>query len=477
MFETMASFMLVEHANGAMFDPPLGPAIYPRTVAPNRKPYRTKDGYIAALIYNDKHWTAFVDAVQPAWDERACTPRSSSGPSRSTTVYGLIARDDRWSGPPRNGWTLFRELEIPAAPLQTPAELFDDPHLNAVGFFETVRHRARPGALSRCADLVFAHAGPGRRARPELGADTAEVLEELGIGARGAGGSRSRLGVAGFGGLSGAGPAAYFGRRRAVSAADAVGPHLNWRLHRAGRGTRSIGGNKAADQETGRRAGEVSMEPAGAYPVPVHSARKPRWVAPPPASRSTTRRASDDGDRPERRPGIRALDGLRALAVGLVLADHGGIPGMAGGFLGVDVFFVLSGFLITSLLLDELGRTGRIDLANFWIRRARRLLPALVLMVLTVAVGRQLFSPEADRQPARRRRRRILLGGELDVRRGQDRLLRPGISAVAAAARLVARRGRAVLHRLAAGTGRGRGGTRGPRTSAEEAGHGRRSPV
>jgi peptidoglycan/LPS O-acetylase OafA/YrhL len=89
------------------------------------------------------------------------------------------------------------------------------------------------------------------------------------------------------------------------------------------------------------------------------------------------------------------LDGVRAIAVGLVLAEHGGVPGMGGGFLGVDVFFVLSGFLITSLLLDELGRSGRIDLGDFWIRRARRLLPALVLMVLTVAVGRQFFSPEA----------------------------------------------------------------------------------
>jgi peptidoglycan/LPS O-acetylase OafA/YrhL len=86
---------------------------------------------------------------------------------------------------------------------------------------------------------------------------------------------------------------------------------------------------------------------------------------------------------------------VRAVAVALVLADHGGIPGMGGGFLGVDVFFVLSGFLITSLLLDELGRTGRIDLGDFWIRRARRLLPALVLMVLAVAIGRQFFSREA----------------------------------------------------------------------------------
>jgi peptidoglycan/LPS O-acetylase OafA/YrhL len=78
-----------------------------------------------------------------------------------------------------------------------------------------------------------------------------------------------------------------------------------------------------------------------------------------------------------------------------VLADHGGIPGVPGGFIGVDLFFVLSGFLITALLLDELGRTGRINLAGFWTRRARRLLPALVVMVLAVGLARDLFPYEA----------------------------------------------------------------------------------
>ncbi|HNM86024.1 MAG TPA: CoA transferase, partial [Mycobacterium sp.] len=91
MFETMASFMLVEHANGAMFDPPLGPAVYPRTVAPNRRPYRTADGEVAALIYNDKHWNAFINAVQPPWaSEEYATLEGRA--KQIDTVYGLVAK-------------------------------------------------------------------------------------------------------------------------------------------------------------------------------------------------------------------------------------------------------------------------------------------------------------------------------------------------------------------------------------------------
>ena len=123
--------------------------------------------------------------------------------------------------------------------------------------------------------------------------------------------------------------------------------------------------------------------------APVRVAGRRRWVAP--ANRTTLRGRGSGTARRE----IRALDGLRAVAVALVLADHGGIPGVSGGFIGVDVFFVLSGFLITSLLLDELGRSGRIDLKGFWIRRVRRLLPALLVMVLAVVAARELFPPDA----------------------------------------------------------------------------------
>ncbi len=86
------------------------------------------------------------------------------------------------------------------------------------------------------------------------------------------------------------------------------------------------------------------------------------------------------------------LDGLRAIAVIGVLLYHAGVSWLPGGFLGVDLFFVISGFLITSLLLTEVRLTGRLSLRRFYLRRARRLLPALVLMLAVVAVFMAMFA-------------------------------------------------------------------------------------
>ena len=89
-----------------------------------------------------------------------------------------------------------------------------------------------------------------------------------------------------------------------------------------------------------------------------------------------------------------ALDGVRAFAVVAVMMFHGGIPRMGGGFMGVDAFFVLSGFLITSLLIGEWRQTLTIRLGAFWARRARRLLPALLMMLLFVAFFASVIVPK-----------------------------------------------------------------------------------
>ncbi|RDI56082.1 CaiB/BaiF CoA transferase family protein [Nocardia mexicana] len=177
MFETMAAFMLVEHANGAMFDPPLGTAAYPRAVTPNRRPYRTADGHIAALVYNDKQWAAFVDAVHPPWAGREFATLEQRA-ARIDTVYARLAETfaERTTGE----WLeLLHALDIPAAPVRSLDDLFDNPHLLDAGFFETVdgpygpvRFPGPPTWFSRTPGRV---AGPA----PRLGADTEEVVGRM----------------------------------------------------------------------------------------------------------------------------------------------------------------------------------------------------------------------------------------------------------------------------------------------------------
>src|SRR5690606_23039035 len=146
--------------------------------------------------------------------------------------------------------------------------------------------------------------------------------------------------------------------------------------------------------------------PAGIYPLSLHDAlpilegaamvtqqheRLDRARAGAPTPPIRTANTDERGGARGRR--IEGLDGLRALAVAAVLIFHLRPETLPGGFLGVDVFFVVSGFLITTLLLRELA-TGRVDLARFWLRRARRLLPAVAAVVLVCVPAAWLVSSD-----------------------------------------------------------------------------------
>ena len=179
MFEAMASFMLVEHANGRLFDPPIGPANYHRAVERNRKPYKTKDGYLAALVYNDKHWNAFIAAVQPEWN----SPEFATLELRAKQigrVYGLLG--ETFLTRTTQEWLdLLRELAIPASPLRSTDELFENEHLNDIGFFEKVQSSYGEVTFPGVPTWFSASPGRVRGPAPALGENNAEILAELGL--------------------------------------------------------------------------------------------------------------------------------------------------------------------------------------------------------------------------------------------------------------------------------------------------------
>src|SRR4051794_34863138 len=117
--------------------------------------------------------------------------------------------------------------------------------------------------------------------------------------------------------------------------------------------------------------------------MPLESTGSPDQARPRPRPRATA------AHRPDRFRGDVA--GLRAVAVVLVLLYHAGLKFVPGGFVGVDIFFVISGFLITSQLVDEIGRTGRVSLVGFYARRAKRILPAAAVVLVATAVATYYF--------------------------------------------------------------------------------------
>jgi crotonobetainyl-CoA:carnitine CoA-transferase CaiB-like acyl-CoA transferase len=183
MFEGLVSVILGEHLAGSSFEPSLGDAGYQRSLAHNRRPHRTRDGYICTLVYSDKHWRAFFEVIgQPQlFDE---DPRFSSQAARLKhidEVYGYLAgvlatrTTAEWLD-------VLTTADIPAARMNSLDDILADEHLNAIGYFRTIQHPTEGSIREISVPTEWSASQPivGRHA-PRLGEHTADVLMEVGF--------------------------------------------------------------------------------------------------------------------------------------------------------------------------------------------------------------------------------------------------------------------------------------------------------
>lgn len=167
MFETIAAFVLADHLGGASFDPSAGAMGYSRLLTPHRKPYRTQDGYIAAVVYNDKHWRSFFEAVGDLATFEA-DKRFQSAAARSENydvIYGYLA--DVMATRTTDAWIdLLEAADIPCARVNRVEDLLTNDQLRAVGFFDerdfgdAGQRRIAPRFRSPAASCVAAAPAP-----------------------------------------------------------------------------------------------------------------------------------------------------------------------------------------------------------------------------------------------------------------------------------------------------------------------------
>ncbi|WP_322069220.1 CaiB/BaiF CoA transferase family protein [Paraburkholderia bannensis] len=184
MLETFAHFVLGDHLYGHTFVPPLGDWGYARMMNPDRRPYRTRDGYIGVNVYADHHWRRFF--VLSGHAEMADDPRFSTIGARTEHIaylYAFLA--EVFEAKTTAEWVeLLSEADIPVIEMNTPQTLLDDPHMKAVGFFAEQEHPSEGLIRTIGIPQQWSESTPAMRyPAPRLGEQTAQLLAEYGYGA------------------------------------------------------------------------------------------------------------------------------------------------------------------------------------------------------------------------------------------------------------------------------------------------------
>jgi crotonobetainyl-CoA:carnitine CoA-transferase CaiB-like acyl-CoA transferase len=184
MFETMAGFVMGDHMGGLTYEPPLDKGGYARHLSRDRRPYKTADGYICVIVYNDKQWQSFFQAT--GRDDLRNNPVFSSFAGRATnidTVYAELARifETRTTAE----WIdLLTKADIPVMPMHDLESILQDPHLATTGFFPVVDHPSEGKIRSMKASAQWSDTPvETRRLAPRLNEHGGEILKEAGFSA------------------------------------------------------------------------------------------------------------------------------------------------------------------------------------------------------------------------------------------------------------------------------------------------------
>lgn len=182
MFETMAGFVMGDHMGGLTYDPPLDKGGYARHLSPDRRPYKTLDGYICVIVYNDKQWENFFKAT--GRDDLRSDPKFATFAGRASNidvVYAELARilltrtTAEWNA-------ILEQADVPVMPMHDLESLLEDPHMVATGVFPVIDHptEGRIRSMTPSARWSETRVEPSRLA-PRLGEHSEAILREAGF--------------------------------------------------------------------------------------------------------------------------------------------------------------------------------------------------------------------------------------------------------------------------------------------------------